>query len=89
MPPPPTLLTVRAMMPARLMVLGLAFLPAPAFAQAKLPPLPDSTGWGVHVLTLARDPSGGIWAGTYGQGIYVLPAGGVAWQFVVERQDCR
>ena len=60
MPPHPTLLTVRAMMPVRWMVLSLALLPAPAFAQAKLPPLPDSTGWGVHVLTLARDPSGGI-----------------------------
>ena len=68
------------MKPVPWIVLSLALLPAPAFAQAKLPPLPDSTGWGVHVLTLARDPSGGIWAGTYGQGIFVLPAGGVAWQ---------
>ena len=24
-----------------------------------MPPLPDSTGWGVHVLTVARDPQGG------------------------------
>ena len=40
-----------------------------------LPPLPDSTGWGVHVLAVARDPQGTIWVGTYGQGIYRLPVG--------------
>ncbi|MGH7505080.1 MAG: peptidoglycan DD-metalloendopeptidase family protein, partial [Longimicrobiales bacterium] len=36
------------------------------------PPLPDTTGWGVHVLALARPPEGGLWAGTYGRGIFVL-----------------
>jgi len=71
---------VRTMKLSRWMVLSLALVPASLGAQSKLPPLPDSTGWGVHVLTLVRDPSGGIWAGTYGRGIYVLPAGGVAWQ---------
>lgn len=71
---------VRAMKLSRWMVLSLALVPASLAAQSKLPPLPDSTGWGVHVLTLVRDPSGGVWAGTYGRGIYVLPAGGVAWQ---------
>jgi hypothetical protein len=64
----------------RSMVLSLALAPATLAAQSALPPLPDTTGWGVHVLTLVRDPSGGIWAGTYGRGIYVLPAGGVAWE---------
>ena len=35
---------------------GAVLLPArAASAQAVLPPLPDSTGWGVHVLTAARD----------------------------------
>lgn len=71
---------VRAMKLSRWMVLSLAIVPASLAAQNSLPPLPDTTGWGVHVLTLARDPSGGIWAGTYGRGIYVLPAGGTAWQ---------
>ena len=33
----------------------LAF-PAPLAAQEPLPPFPDSTGWGVHVLAVARDP---------------------------------
>lgn len=41
--------------------------------------LPDTTGWGVHVLAIARDANGGIWVGTYGRGIYVLPPNGSAW----------
>ena len=53
-----------------------------AQAQSKLPPLPDSTGWGVHVLAVARDAAGTIWVGTYGQGIYRLPAGADAWQSI-------
>src|SRR5690606_3351251 len=41
--------------------------------QVGLPPaLPDTTGWGVHVLGLARGADGALWAGTFGQGIYVL-----------------
>jgi murein DD-endopeptidase MepM/ murein hydrolase activator NlpD len=51
-----------------------------AAAQGPLPPLPDSTGWGVHVLSVARDAQGAIWVGTYGQGIYRLPLGATAWQ---------
>jgi murein DD-endopeptidase MepM/ murein hydrolase activator NlpD len=51
-----------------------------AYAQVKLPPLPDSTGWGVHVLAVARDAQGTIWVGTYGQGIYRLPVGAETWQ---------
>jgi murein DD-endopeptidase MepM/ murein hydrolase activator NlpD len=52
----------------------------PATGQSSLPPLPDSTGWGVHVLSVARDAQGAIWVGTYGKGIYRLPLGGDAWQ---------
>ena len=37
------------------------------------PPLPDETGWGVHVLSLAVAPNGSLWAGTFGEGIWVLP----------------
>jgi murein DD-endopeptidase MepM/ murein hydrolase activator NlpD len=50
-----------------------------AVAQAVLPPLPDSTGWGVHVLTAARDAQGALWVGTYGAGIYRLPPGADRW----------
>jgi murein DD-endopeptidase MepM/ murein hydrolase activator NlpD len=55
---------------------------AQAQAQAKLPPLPDSTGWGVHVLAVARDAQGTIWVGTYGQGLYRLPVGSETWQSI-------
>ncbi|MFL5402216.1 MAG: peptidoglycan DD-metalloendopeptidase family protein, partial [Gemmatimonadales bacterium] len=51
-----------------------------AQGQHTLPPLPDSTGWGVHVLAVARDVQGSIWVGTYGQGIYRLQAGATSWQ---------
>ncbi len=64
---------------AALVALALG-IPLAARAQAGLPPLPDSTGWGVHVLTAARDPQGGTWVGTYGQGIYRLAPGGTEWQ---------
>jgi murein DD-endopeptidase MepM/ murein hydrolase activator NlpD len=49
-------------------------------AAADPPALPDSTGWGVHVLAAAKDPQGAIWVGTYGQGIFRLPHGASAWE---------
>lgn len=51
---------------------------APLRAQAP-PALPDSAGWGVHVLAAARDPSGALWVGTYGEGMYRLAPGDSAW----------
>jgi hypothetical protein len=45
-----------------------------------VPPLPDSTGWGVHVLAMGRGPDGAIWVGTYGEGIFVLRPGQTAWE---------
>ena len=45
-----------------------------------LPPLPDPTGWGVPVLSIARAPDGGVWVGTYGEGIYVLRPGALTWE---------
>jgi len=41
----------------------------------QVPQLPDSSGWGVHVLAIARAPDSAIWVGTYGQGIFVLRQG--------------
>ena len=38
--------------------------PAAASSQVPLPPLPDSSGWGVHVLAAAHDSSGTLWVGT-------------------------
>jgi murein DD-endopeptidase MepM/ murein hydrolase activator NlpD len=68
----------------RLLVLAVGALnlglSQPVHAQGPLPPLPDSTGWGVHVLSVARDAQGAIWVGTYGRGIFRLPLGATAWQ---------
>jgi murein DD-endopeptidase MepM/ murein hydrolase activator NlpD len=66
---------------------GFAIAAGPLSAQAKpapttVPPLPDSAGWGVHVLAVTRDPGGTLWVGTYGQGIYRLPVGAAAWESI-------
>ncbi len=64
-----------------LLLLLLAASSVVAHAQAPhLPPLPDSSGWGVHILALARGPDGALWVGTYGQGIFVLRPGARAWE---------
>src|SRR4051794_3698834 len=55
-------------------------LAAPLVAQTPVPPLPDSSGWGVHVLAAARDSGGGLWVGTYGQGIFHLAPGAARWE---------
>jgi murein DD-endopeptidase MepM/ murein hydrolase activator NlpD len=62
---------------------SLLLLSSTLSAQTALPPLPDSTGWGVHVLTATRDPRGDLWVGTYGKGIFRLPKGATAWQRIV------
>ena len=57
--------------------------PLSTFAASTPPPfpaLPDSTGWGVPVLTVARDPGGTLWVGTYGQGIFRLKTGSRVWE---------
>jgi murein DD-endopeptidase MepM/ murein hydrolase activator NlpD len=48
---------------------------AGSLAAQQITPLPDSSGWGVHVLAIARAPDSAIWVGTYGQGIFVLRRG--------------
>ena len=46
---------------------------AGAFRSESRPPqIPDTTGWGTHVLALKRAPNGALWAGTYERGIYNL-----------------
>src|SRR3989449_4101952 len=57
-----------------------------ATAQA-LPPLPDTSGFGVHVLALARAPDGAVWVGTYGQGIYVLRPAAGTWEHIGKSAD--
>ena len=58
----------------------------PLLAQ-HIPPLPDSSGWGVHVLALARAPDSAIWVGTYGQGIFVLRPGATSWERLRHSDD--
>ena len=45
-------------------------------------PLPDSTGFGVPVLTVTKAPDGALWVGTYGRGIYVLKSGDSSWTHI-------
>lgn len=52
-----------------------------------IPPLPDSSGWGVHVLAIARAPDSAIWVGTYGQGIFVLRKGAGRWERIRSSSD--
>lgn len=49
------------------------------------PALPDTLPFGVHVLALGVDEDGGIWAGTYGQGIFVMRPGAREWEQLVPR----
>jgi murein DD-endopeptidase MepM/ murein hydrolase activator NlpD len=62
---------------ALLLVTGVSSM---ATAQTALPALPDSSGWGVHVLTATRDRHGDVWAGTYGKGIFRLRKGARTWE---------
>src|SRR6476469_7560094 len=68
--------------PTAAVAILLALLARPVLAQGELPALPDSAGWGVHVLTVVRDPGGTLWVGTYGEGIYRLPPGATAWESI-------
>jgi hypothetical protein len=50
--------------------------------RAAPPPLPDTAGWGVHVLALARAPDGGVWAGTFDRGLWVIRPRSSEWERV-------
>lgn len=52
-----------------------------------IPPLPDSSGWGVHVLAIARAPDSAIWVGTYGRGIFVMRQGAGSWEQIRSSSD--
>ena len=53
----------------------------------QVPQLPDSSGWGVHVLATARAPDSSIWVGTYGEGIFVLRKGAADWKRIRSSND--
>src|SRR5438128_5019921 len=60
---------------------------ASRLAAQALPPLPDTTGFGVHVLAVARAPDNAIWVGSYGQGIFVLRSGASSWEHIRYAND--
>ena len=61
----------------------------PSLAGPRLPdPLPDSSGFGNHVLALARGPRNTLWVGTYGHGIYVMPRDSAGrWERIAVRSN--
>ena len=61
-------------------LLLLALSSSTAAAQQPAPMLPDSSGWGVQVLTDVTAPDGSRWVGTYAEGIFVLRRGAKAWE---------
>lgn len=61
-------------------LLALMVAPPASAAAQRIPPLPDSSGFGVQVLAVTRDPAGGLWVGTYGQGIFRLRPQATAWE---------
>src|SRR5438552_5360294 len=60
---------------------------ASRLAAQSLPTLPDTTGFGVHVLAVARAPDNAIWVGSYGQGIFVLRSGASSWEHIRHAND--
>jgi hypothetical protein len=62
--------------------------PGQELAVRRVPPvLPSGTNWGVHVLALEVDGSGGLWAGTAGDGIWYLPADSARWRHIEAATD--
>jgi murein DD-endopeptidase MepM/ murein hydrolase activator NlpD len=51
------------------------------------PPLPDTSGWGVHTLSSTRAPGGDLWVGTVGEGLFVLRRGAREWQRLTPAGD--
>ena len=71
----------------RVQLSAISLLLGAPLAGQQIPPLPDSAGWEVHVLALARAPDSSMWVGTYGQGIFVLRPGASAWEQIKASDD--
>lgn len=50
-------------------------------------PLPDTSGWGQHVLTMQVGPNGALWVGTYGRGVFVWDRGAREWRRLPEGEN--
>jgi hypothetical protein len=57
-------------------------IPAAARPVLLPPPLPDSTGWGVPVLTIASSSDGALYVGTHGRGVFAYRLGDSLWRRV-------
>src|SRR6267378_3428391 len=64
-----------------------ASVAASSVAAQQVPSLPDSSGWGTHVLALAKGPDSSIWVGTYGQGIFRLRPRATIWDHILHSND--
>ncbi len=83
---------MRRALPLLLFAAACASGPVPEglmpFQRQGLPPALPDAGWGLHVLELAEAPGHSIWAGTYGNGIFVLHRDSARWrQFVPDDAD--
>jgi murein DD-endopeptidase MepM/ murein hydrolase activator NlpD len=60
----------------------------PREAPPAIVPLPDSAGFGVPVLAVARSPyDSALWVGTYGRGIYTIRPGDSTWTHLTSDDD--
>jgi len=60
----------------------------PREAPPAIVPLPDTAGFGVPVLALARSPfDSSLWVGTYGRGVYTLRPGDSTWTHLSSEDD--
>lgn len=48
--------------------------------------IPDTTGWGAHVLAVEIAPNRATWVGTYGSGIYVWGPKAVQWRHIPQTE---
>src|SRR5205823_4590508 len=60
---------------------------ASGLAAQALPPLPDTSGFGVHVLAIARARDKSVWVGSYGAGVFVLRPGAASWAQLRQSSD--
>lgn len=54
-------------------------------APRRFTPLPHPSGKTLNIISLYEDDYGNIWIGTFGQGLYILPAGGGPWIYFDEK----
>src|SRR2546430_17613802 len=47
----------------------------------------DTSGFGVHVLAIARAPDKSVWVGSYGAGVFVLRPGASSWAQLRQSSD--